>query len=100
VTIYSDPRCSKECFSGRLQGDGSVVNDSVNIRYTVKDKTRRLSWDAVCVLSVPRAGKMHDGKIHGYWMTAGHTERGTVLGLLELEITSSEEADGHDQREG
>src|SRR5262245_19990594 len=101
VTIYDDASCSKERFSGRLLGHGSVVDDSVNILYTAEDQTRRLSWAAVCVLCVPRAGKMHDGKIHGYWMTAGHTERGrTVLGILELESTSSEEADGHDQRKG
>jgi hypothetical protein len=84
VTMYDDPSCSKEFerSSHRLQGHGPVVDGSVNILYTVEDQTRRLSWAGVCVLNVPRTGK-----IHGYWMTAGHAERGrTVLGTLELEL--------------
>jgi hypothetical protein len=101
VTIYADSCCSKELFSGRLQGNGSGVDDSVNIRYAVteQDQTRGRSWSGVCVLSVPKVGKIHDGKIHGYWMTAGHIAKGrTVLGTLELEpraAKSAKEADGH-----
>jgi len=84
MTMYDDPSCSKECerSSHRLQGHGPVVDGSVYILYTVEDQTRRQSWAGVCVLNAPRTGK-----IHGYWMTAGHAERGrTVLGTLELEL--------------
>jgi transcriptional regulator with XRE-family HTH domain len=98
IRMYDHPSCSKKYLrsSHCLQGHGLVVGDSVSIRYTVKDQTGRLSWAGVCVLSRPIIGPSH-----GYWMTAGHKERGsTVLGRLELELTSSEEADGHDQREG
>jgi hypothetical protein len=82
LTMYDDASCSKEFerFSGRLQGRGRVVDGSANIRYTAVDQTRLRSWAGVCVLTVPATGK-----IHGYWMTAGHTELGrTVLGKLEL----------------
>ena len=91
VTMYDDHSCSKkyERFSGRMEGHGSVVRESANLLYTLKDQTRKLSWAGVCVLmNVPTAEKIHDGKIHGYWMTAGHIEPGrTVLGTLELEST-------------
>jgi hypothetical protein len=83
VTMYDHVSCEDrhQRSSNRLEGHGSVVGESVYIRYRVEDPTRQLSWEGVCVLSVPGSGK-----IHGYWMTAGHTERGkTVLGTLELE---------------
>jgi hypothetical protein len=98
VTMYRDPSCSKKSklSSHRLQGDGPFEYGFANIRYTAHNQARKISWTGVCVLSVPK-----NGKIHGYWMTAGHTERGrTVLGTLELDPECSEEAGGHDQREG
>jgi transcriptional regulator with XRE-family HTH domain len=102
VTMYDDPSCSKEFerSSHRLQGHGPVVKGSVNIRYTAKDQTQGRSWAGVCVLSFPATGM-----IQGYWMTAGHIDRGiTVLGRIELVqkapqslvAKSSEEASGHD----
>ncbi len=102
VTMYNDRSCSKESeFSSHcLKGHGTIVDGSANMLYTVEDQTGQLSWAGVCVLNVPPTGK-----IHGYWMAAGHTERGrTVLGRLELDRKclvrkSSEEAGGHDQRE-
>jgi hypothetical protein len=106
VTMYDDRSCSKEFerSSYRLRGHGPVVKGSVNIRYTAKDQTRGRSWAGVCVLSFPATGM-----IQGYWMTAGHIDRGiTVLGRIELVqkapqslvAKSSEEAGGRDQREG
>jgi hypothetical protein len=98
VTMYDDPSCSTKRSSHRLEGRGPYVRDSASIQYTVKDHAGRLSWAGVCVLNFPGSGK-----IHGYWMSAGHRERGrTVLGILELDplVNSSEEAGGHDQREG
>jgi hypothetical protein len=106
LTMYDDASCSKERFSGRLRGRGSFVDGSVNILYTVEDQKERPSWAGVCFLWFPPTGK-----IHGYWMSAGHAEQGrTVLGRLELVeptrprqslvANSSEDADGHDQREG
>jgi transcriptional regulator with XRE-family HTH domain len=103
VTMYDHPSRSKEFESSShcLQGHGRFVDGSANILYTVEDQTGQLSWAGVCVLNVPPTGQ-----IHGYWMAAGHTERGrTVLGRLELDRKflvrkSSEEAGGHDQREG
>jgi transcriptional regulator with XRE-family HTH domain len=82
LTMYDDAGCSKERFSGGLlKGCGPVVRGSVNIRYTVKEPTGRRSWAGVCVLWFPVTGK----KIHGYWMTEGHSEQGRiVLGVLEL----------------
>jgi hypothetical protein len=83
MTMYNHPCCSPdfERISGRLEGHGSYLDGFINLRYRVEDQTRQLSWEGVCVLSVPSTGK-----IHGYWMTAGHSERGkTVLGTLELE---------------
>jgi hypothetical protein len=94
VTMYDDLQCERS--SHRLRGQGSFEDGSANILYTVEDQTR--PWSGVCVLSVPRFGI---AKIHGYWMTAGQLERGsTVLGILELELKSSEEAGDHNQREG
>jgi transcriptional regulator with XRE-family HTH domain len=84
VTMYDDPSCSErfERSSHRLEGHGTVVDGSINIQYTAEDQTRRRSWAGVCVLNFPRTGM-----IHGYWMSAGHAERGrTVLGTLELEL--------------
>jgi transcriptional regulator with XRE-family HTH domain len=103
VTMYDDPSRSKESklSSHRLEGHGRFVDGSATVLYTVEDQTGRLSWAGVCVLIVLPAGK-----IRGYWMAAGFRERGrTVLGRLELDRKSlvrksSEEADGHDQREG
>jgi transcriptional regulator with XRE-family HTH domain len=101
VTMYDDPSCSKERSpSHRLEGHGRYVEGFASILYTVKDQTGQLPWAGVCVLNVPPTGK-----IHGYWMSAGHAERGrTVLGTLELErkslVKSSEEAGDHGQREG
>lgn len=100
VTMYDDDSCSKKRSSHRLEGCGPYVRDSASIQYTVKDQRGRLSWAGLCFLTVPPTGK-----IHGYWMAAGHKERGrTVLGTLELDpnplVKSSEEAGGHDQREG
>jgi transcriptional regulator with XRE-family HTH domain len=82
VTMY-DSR-SKKLSSHRLEGRGPFVHDTANILYTVEDRKGRLSWAGVCVLNVQEIGK-----IHGYWMAAGQTERGrTVLGRLELDRKS------------
>jgi hypothetical protein len=103
VTMYDDPSCSKERSpSHSLEGRGPYVRGSASIQYTVKDQTGQRLWAGACVLnSLP-----HTQKFHGYWMSAGQKERGrTVLGTLELDPESvvrkpSEEAGGHDQREG
>jgi hypothetical protein len=103
VTMFNDRSCSKKSklSSHCLKGDGRFVDGSASILYTVEDQPGQLSWAGVCVLNVPPAGK-----IRGYWMAAGQTEWGrTVLGRLELDRKSlvrksSEEAGGHDQREG
>jgi transcriptional regulator with XRE-family HTH domain len=103
VTVYDHPSRSEKVkvSSHRLEGDGQFVDGTASILYRVEDQKRGLSWAGVCVLNVPPAGK-----IHGYWMAAGVKERGrTVLGRLELDRKSlvrksSEEAGGHDQREG
>ena len=96
-TMYDDVGCSKECALPHcLQGHGLVLGDSVTIRYTVKNQKGRRLWAGVCVLSRPILGPSH-----GFWMTAGHKKRGsTVLGVLELELKSSEEVGDHNQREG
>ena len=103
VTMYDDPNCSKkrEPSPHRLEGHGRYVADSASIQYTVEDQTGRLSWAGVSFLNFLRPTY----KIHGYWMAAGQVERGrTVLGTFELDhkplVKSSEEAGGHDQREG
>jgi hypothetical protein len=86
VTMFDDPSCSKESkrSSHCLKGHGPFVNGSANILYTVEDQPGRLSWAGVCVLNVTPTGT-----IHGYWMAAGHAERGkTVLGTLELDRKS------------
>jgi transcriptional regulator with XRE-family HTH domain len=99
IRMYDHPSCSKNYLRSSycLRGHGLVVGNSVSIRYTVaNDQTGRLSWAGVCVLSRPITGPSD-----GYWMTAGHKDRGcTVLGRLELRLKPLEEADGHDQREG
>jgi transcriptional regulator with XRE-family HTH domain len=102
VTIY-DSR-SKKLSSHRLEGHGPFVDGTANILYRVeeqKGQKRRLLWAGLCILNV-----LPIGMIHGYWMSAGQTERGrTVLGRLELKRKclvreSSEEARDHNQREG
>jgi DNA-binding XRE family transcriptional regulator len=99
VTIY-DSR-SKKLSSHRLEGHGPFVEGTANILYRVEEQKGRLSWAGLCILNVPPTGM-----IHGYWMSAGQTERGrTVLGRLELKRKclvreSSEEARDHNQREG
>jgi transcriptional regulator with XRE-family HTH domain len=84
VTMYGDPSCSKEKLSShRLQGDGPFEDRIANILYRADDQERKMSWTGVCVLSVPK-----NGKVHGYWMAAGQIARGkTVLGTLELKPT-------------
>jgi transcriptional regulator with XRE-family HTH domain len=82
VTMYCDPSCSMKLSSFCLWGDGPFDYGFANIRYTADDQERKIKWTGVCVLRVPQ-----NGKIHGYWMTAGQSALGIVLGTLELEPT-------------